>query len=390
VIDGGPAAAPAAPASVVGAPVVGAPVVGAAASGGGSLRSPTGLLALWDDVLLPLARTMLPTVQAAIDGFGPDVVVADQQALAGAAGAHVAGVPWATIVPTSAGLVDPLWDMPKVRQRVRRQVRGFLGEAGLDDVAAARIDPQVSPHLVIACTTEALAGPVVGIPGRCALVGPCLDPPRQRTGGGRADRGDRGDRGDRERPDPSRPLVVLALESPDADSAGRFRRAAIDAMSTTLAVRTAIVEPTDPPERLHRLVRSAAAVICDGGHGALWAALAEAVPLVVVPLTGDQPLVAEQVVGAGAGIRVPARSVDAGLLRNAISTVLAEERIRRGAQRVRASLAAARGAPAAADHLEELLVPVAPPEPGDLVDPTGLDLAVALSSGQRHRHLVAL
>jgi hypothetical protein len=47
-------------------------------------------------------------VWAAIDEFAPDVLVVDQQALAGAVVAERAGLPWATSATTSAELTDPL------------------------------------------------------------------------------------------------------------------------------------------------------------------------------------------------------------------------------------------------------------------------------------------
>jgi hypothetical protein len=314
-------------------------------SGVGSMRSPTELMLLWNELLLPLARTMLPVVRAEVDDFRPDVVVADQQALAGAAVAHLAGLPWATTVPTSAGLADPLWDLPKVKQRIRRRTRCFLREAGLDDLAAARIDPQASPHLTIAFTAQALAGSRCDWSGRRGLVfvGPGLCPHL--------------DLGldlalARDRPDPCRPLVVVALETPHAYGAAQLRRAATDALSS-MAVRTAIVE--HPDVVTPALARHAAAVVCDGGHSTVCAALADAVPLVVVPLTGDQPLVADQVARAAAGVHVPARSADPARLRRAVATALTDERIRHGVHHARDSLATAPGPPAAADRLEALL-----------------------------------
>jgi hypothetical protein len=57
------------------------------ASDGVGLRGPAALKFLWQDLLVPLADQMLPGVERAIDGFRPDVVVSDQQALAGAAAA---------------------------------------------------------------------------------------------------------------------------------------------------------------------------------------------------------------------------------------------------------------------------------------------------------------
>jgi UDP:flavonoid glycosyltransferase YjiC (YdhE family) len=130
----------------------------AAARPSRGLRTPAALILLWDDFLLPLARSMLGGVRGAVDAVAPDVLVVDQLALAGAAVAHVSGVPWATAGLTSAGLADPLWDLPEIARRNRRRLRAFLREAGLDELAAARLDPQASPHLVLAFPTEARAG----------------------------------------------------------------------------------------------------------------------------------------------------------------------------------------------------------------------------------------
>src|SRR6266513_641672 len=49
-----------------------------------NLRAFAALAALWDEVLIPLGAAMVDGVEAAVDGYRPDVVVADQQALAGA------------------------------------------------------------------------------------------------------------------------------------------------------------------------------------------------------------------------------------------------------------------------------------------------------------------
>ena len=49
-----------------------------------NLRGASALKFLWEDVLLPLGDAMVDGVDAAVDRFGADVLVADQQALAGA------------------------------------------------------------------------------------------------------------------------------------------------------------------------------------------------------------------------------------------------------------------------------------------------------------------
>jgi UDP:flavonoid glycosyltransferase YjiC (YdhE family) len=94
------------------------------------------------------------------------------------------------------------------------------------------------------------------------------------------------------------------------------------------------------------------AVICHGGMNTVCEALAHGVPLVLAPIRHDQPVVASQVVRAGAGIRVPFSRVSPGQLRAALTTVLGDPAYRRTAAEVGDSFAAAGGAAAAAARLE--------------------------------------
>ncbi|MGH3826531.1 MAG: glycosyltransferase, partial [Pseudonocardiaceae bacterium] len=96
------------------------------------------------------------------------------------------------------------------------------------------------------------------------------------------------------------------------------------------------------------------AVVCHGGDNTVCEALAHRLPLVVAPIRDSQPVVAGQVVAAGAGIRVHYGRVGATELRQAITTVLDDPSYRAAARRVQASFAAAGGAATAADHLEKL------------------------------------
>ncbi len=329
------------------------------------LRSPAGVLELWDDHLLPLARDMLPAVRSATDRFAPDLLVVDDHALAGAVVGLLAGLPWATLVPTSAGLTDPLWDLPAIARLVRGRTRHLLRDAGVDDSTAAMIDPRRSPHLVVAFSTEALAGPVDDPAGRHTFVGPLLGPvspardddvPLARDG----------------LPD-DRPLVVVIMETPLPRS-GHIYRVAIDALAD-LDAQGVVVGPADQPADqlgdllgdlppdvvvapgapLRSLTRHAAVLVCDAGHTAVCEALARGVPLVVAPMTADQPLLAEQVVHAGAAVPVNATHSDAAGVADAIRTTLTDRRIHESARGIRDSFRHAAGPPAAATRLESLL-----------------------------------
>jgi UDP:flavonoid glycosyltransferase YjiC (YdhE family) len=97
-----------------------------------------------------------------------------------------------------------------------------------------------------------------------------------------------------------------------------------------------------------------AAVVSHGGHNTVCESLAHGLPLVVTPIRDDQPIIAQQVVEAGAGVRLRFARLTAAQLRAGVRAVLDDPAYRQGAGRIRDSFAAAGGACAAADHLERL------------------------------------
>jgi UDP:flavonoid glycosyltransferase YjiC (YdhE family) len=74
--------------------------------------------------------------------------------------------------------------------------------------------------------------------------------------------------------------------------------------------------------------------------------------LVVTPIRDDQPIIAQQVVAAGAGVRLKYSRVRADEIREALRQVLHSPEYAASARRVQQSFQAAGGASAAADHLE--------------------------------------
>jgi len=99
------------------------------------------------------------------------------------------------------------------------------------------------------------------------------------------------------------------------------------------------------------VLATAALVVCHGGSGTTFGALAAGVPLVMVPLFADQPANARAVAGAGAGLVVIPGSggrdtmgglepEDAPRIRAAIESVLGDESIRRAANHIAAEMRA--------------------------------------------------
>jgi MGT family glycosyltransferase len=97
------------------------------------------------------------------------------------------------------------------------------------------------------------------------------------------------------------------------------------------------------------------AVVSHGGHNTVAEALAHGLPLVVTPIKYDQPMVAQQVADAGAGIRLKFGRVKPSQLRDAVLAVLDDDAYRTAARRIRASFEAAGGAAYAASRVEQLL-----------------------------------
>ena len=332
-------------------------------------RAVRGLAAfqfLWEDFFVPLARGMVPGVDAVIDAYRPDVLVVDQQAVAGAIVARRRGLPWATLATTSAGLTDPLAGLPKVRAWLDDQLASLEREAGLTPVA----EPDRSPHLVIAFSTRALVGGAVTFPEHVFFVGPSIV----------------------DRPETAAfpfealapgPRVLVSLGTVNAEVGERFYSIVVEALGgaelQVVLVAPSLLVPRVPDNFLVRsfvpqlrLLPHLHAVVCHAGHNTVAETLSFGLPLVVLPIKDDQPVVAQQVADAGAGIRLKFGRVTAAELRTAVLRVLSEPAFREAAGRIQASFQEAGGAARAASLLADLankhVAPGSPasPDKGDL------------------------
>ncbi len=314
-----------------------------------TLRGAAVLKFFWEDFVIPLGHAMLPGVRAAVAAFAPDVVVADQQALAGAVAARQAGIRWATSATTPAELLAPLAAMPKVDEWVRDQILAFQLACGIADPA----DLRFSDHLVLAYTTPALIGDVSRFGDHYVFTGPAL-----------AARPDRGSF-PWEWLDPQRRHLLVSLGTLNGPAGERFFATAIEALAGLgTDLQAVIVGPARddaPPHILFAghvpqlaLLPHMSAVVTHGGHNTVCEALAHGLPLVVAPIRDDQPIIAQQVADAGAGVRVRFGRLRAADLGDAVRAVLDDPSYAAGARRVRDSFAAAGGSATAADYLEKL------------------------------------
>jgi MGT family glycosyltransferase len=308
----------------------------------------------WEDLVLPLARGTLQAVEQAIEAYRPDMLVADQYALAGGLAARRHGLLWSTLVPTLFVRVDAALErLPRAKAWLDERLFELQAEAGLEPVDK----PDRSPDLVVAFSLPSLAGAAGRHPSSYRFVGATFEHRHEIGDPGSFPWSELGDR----------PRVLVSVGTWAAYRRRRFFAAVFEAFAK-LPARAIVVAPPElvpePPENvlvvrqyvnLLALYPHVDAVLCHAGQGIVFETLAHGLPLVVAPVSYDHPLIAQEVVEAGAGIRIRAVRTSAGEVREAVEKVLADPGYRAAAERIRDALRLAGGAPAAADALEALL-----------------------------------
>ncbi len=313
---------------------------------------------LWESFIVPYTRFTLPAIEKAVEQYQPDVVVTDQHALAGALVAQRHGIPWATLCTSTIELGAPFARLPKAAAWIRGHLETLSAEAGLAD--GQGIDLLFSPSLVIVFSSGYLLG-AQNFPGHFALVGPALSG-RPATVSFPWDR-----------LDPARRHVLVTVGTmADADAMEFYPRAVEALRPLGDSVQAIVLAPPEAlpalPEHILAIERIPQlellprmdAVVCHAGLNTVSETLSNAVPLVVAPLTRDQPINAANVARVGAGIRVHFYRATPQDLRDAVIALLSDPAYRAAAGMVRDSFVAAGGAPAAAARLERL---AARPEP---------------------------
>jgi MGT family glycosyltransferase len=308
---------------------------------------------LYEDLLLPIARAMLPGLERAVEDYRPDGLAVDLQAFAGAVVARQRGVPWASLATTSASVMDPFAALPKLQSWQRSLLAELQREAGL----APCVDAEFSPQLVLVFSSAALVGSERSFPAHYHFVGPSLS----------------------HRPSPTDfpwealkdvPRVLVSLGTLNAQAGRRFFEEVFTAVEGR-PLQAIVVAQEDhlaravsalPPNVLLRsyvpqlaLLKRMQAVICHGGHNTVVESLVNGLPLVLAPIKDDQSMVAEQVVKAGAGIRLKFRRATSVDIAHALERVLGDPAFKEAAKKIRLSLLAAGGAARAATLLEGLI-----------------------------------
>ena len=103
------------------------------------------------------------------------------------------------------------------------------------------------------------------------------------------------------------------------------------------------------------VIERAAVTVCHGGNNTVLESLACGVPVLALPMNGDQYGVAARLDYAGAGAWLPIRRLTAARLLETLTRLRSERRYAERARTLAASIASAGGAPRAADLIEHAL-----------------------------------
>ena len=319
------------------------------------------------------APVQLRDLEQAIEAERPDVLFVDEGAWGAATAAEASELPWAFSIVSPVPL--PSRDAPpfglglrprhdllgRLRDRVAkpltlgtlerviaRHVNPLRAELGLPAVRTID-DVYLAADAVIAYTAEPFEYPRSDWPAELRLVGPGLweppaDPPAWLDA-------------------VERPLVLVTCSTLFQNDR-RLAEAACDALAGApyeVVITTGGVDPAALPRapnvRVERflphapLLERAACVVCHAGMGITQKALAHGVPVVAVPFGRDQPEVARRLEVAGAGVRLPGRTLTPDRLSQAVRRAT---ELRPGAEEIALAFARAGGAAAAADVLEGL------------------------------------
>lgn len=319
---------------------------------------------LYEDFCLPLARVSLAPLEQIVHDFQPDLMLCDHQMLAGALVARKRGIPWLSLATTSASILK-LSHVDVVERWLREQLRDLQMAYGMSEPVER---PDFSPHGIIVFSSPELIGSQHEChAGKYHFVGPAFAHRPQTVDF------------DWSQLDPKRQKILVSLGTVSRDRGLRFFGVLIEALAA-LPLQVIMVGPEKLREQAPKnfiiqsrvpqlaLLPQMTAVICHAGHNTVCESLSFGLPLIVAPIRDDQPVIAQQVIDAGAGLYMRYGKVSVAVARETVQRLLAEPQFRSNAQRLAESFKRLGGANQAADVVESFL-------PG-----AGAAVAVAASS----------
>jgi UDP:flavonoid glycosyltransferase YjiC (YdhE family) len=287
-------------------------------------------------------KAALPAMLTAVERWRPDLIVRESGELAGSLAAELHGVPQARVAVTLGLEEEFLAYLPGVLDDLRDEL-GLPRDGNLEGIRR-------SPELTLAPASFFSGGSSTHRFKTLEQPAPPL--PDWWPG------------------DP-RPLAYVSFGTavPQMDFFPELFRAAVDALADvparvlfTVGVHRKPAELGPLPANVHveqwvaqhAVFPHAAVAASHGGSGTTLGALAQGVPLAVVPWFADQPQNADRVESLGAGLALHGGLVAVPQLRRALSTLLDDPSYRRTAGRVAGEINALPPVDEAVQLLEEI------------------------------------
>ncbi|MFD1147238.1 macrolide family glycosyltransferase [Saccharothrix hoggarensis] len=315
---------------------------------------PTGMAAAMR-LFLAEAKSVLPVLEAAYADDRPDVVVYDIGAWTARLLAGRWGVPAIQFSPTFVAYEGWEEDMGDL---IDDEVRAFYAE--LDEWLAAEgvtIPARTyvgHPDRAVVSIARAFQPHAESVHPKYTFVGPCL--------------GDRSFQGSWE-PVDDRPVLLISFGSAYTNEPGIYRACfeAFGDLDWHVVMNIGkVVDPAElgePPANteLHRwlpqleILSHAKAFITHCGMGGTMEGLYHGVPMIGLPVIGEQVMNALRLVELGVGRHVPRDEVTAEGLRAAVLELADDPDVAERLAAIKAEIRAAGGTPAAADVIESML-----------------------------------
>lgn len=277
------------------------------------------------------AERLARDVVALTDRWRPDVVIHETTEFGGALAAERIGVPSVGLQIASPSLITP-----EVTTEVERALLEVRNGLGLPHGGAR---PPLEDHPIVCFAPPSLHDPAVPLPRGLASFGPprapASDPLEWLDGFGS-----------------ERPLVYATLGTVFSDPAFHlpFFPAVAEALAGDALDVVITVGPNGDPAALgeqpenvrvatyvpqRAVLDRCSAVVCHGGYGTLLDAIDAGVPLVVVPFGADQYINAESVQRLGLGRVIDEEHLTPDAVRQAVLSLLGDQRWRENVVRVR-------------------------------------------------------
>ncbi|MFD7524195.1 glycosyltransferase [Paenibacillus chitinolyticus] len=337
----------------------------------------------WDKYPDLYADRMLAELLPLLREMRPQLILTDSAQCAPAYAAELLGIRWASF-QTSIPLAEQ-WLPGRaavnagLRKAYAKELNRVRAQFGLGRLEAGDLRTRgdcagISPELHLVTVLPELVEGLAELHPQTRIIGPCeAGSPGVPDARGGLFGGDDPAREAVLIPPGEGPLVLVTATSvPRAEyriATDRYIRAALDAFRDS-ACRLVIseqrpykdVEPLPENIRwttyqpIHKaLLPLTDVLVTHGGCGTLQTAMSSGVPMIIVPLGADHPLLARRCEELGIAVTLDAESVDAGAIRQAVNRVTGDPSYRKKAlerAEIRKTISPAQ---TGADYLEQLL-----------------------------------